>query len=122
MPDLTETELAKKVSKTVSEAESKIIDNTNIYQYGGFRSKEDRAKLKDSLNRSPKNTQADTSKNEDVSENLEAGSALVPTKQPKMSKFWSSLTENNIIISSKHLSSDDSLHIYRVEYLPSGVR
>ena len=101
VPDLTETEIAKKVSKTVSEAESKIIDNTNIYQYGGFRSKEDRAKLKDSLN--AKNTAKieEKSKLEEIQENPEAGFALVPTKQPKMSKFWSSLTQNNPIIHSK---------------------
>lgn len=49
VPDITETEIAKKVSKSVSEAESKIMENTNIYQYGGFKSKTDREKLKEKL-------------------------------------------------------------------------
>ena len=101
VPDLSESELAKKISKTVSEAESKIIDNTNIYQYGGFRSKQDRAKLKDSLTSKTSAKAVDAQPREEVSENAEAGSALVPTKQAKMSKFWSTLTENNPIISSK---------------------
>ena len=49
VPDITETELAKRVSKSVIEAESKILENTNIYQYGGFKSKNDREKLKKNL-------------------------------------------------------------------------
>ncbi len=49
VPDISETEIAKKVSKSVSEAESKIMENTNIYQYGGFKSKTDREKLKEKL-------------------------------------------------------------------------
>lgn len=105
VPDITETELAKKVSKTVSETESKIIDNTNIYQYGGFRSKEDRARLKDALQGGNKAGKTDdhpsTSINSSnqVAEDPNAGSALVPTKQSKMSQFWSRLTENNPVIS-----------------------
>ena len=49
VPNITETEIAKKVSKSVSDAESIIMENTNIYQYGGFKSKTDREKSKDKL-------------------------------------------------------------------------
>lgn len=48
---MTETELAKRVGKTVSEAESKIMEGTNIYQYGGFKPKNEREKLKSALER-----------------------------------------------------------------------
>lgn len=69
VPDITETEIAKKVSKSVSEAESKIMENTNIYQYGGFKSKTDREKLKEKL----METKNETGKAEDstVPENPE---------------------------------------------------
>lgn len=56
VPDITETEIAKKVSKSVSDAESKIMENTNIYQYGGFKSKTDRKKLKEKLMETSKET------------------------------------------------------------------
>ena len=39
----------KKVSKSVSDAESRIMENTNIYQYGGFKSKIERDKVKEKL-------------------------------------------------------------------------
>lgn len=56
IPDISETEMAKKVSKSVSEAESKIMENTNIYQYGGFKSRSDREKLKEKLLESSNDT------------------------------------------------------------------
>lgn len=111
VPDLTETELAKKVSKTVSEAESKILENTNIYQYGGFKSKQEREKLKSTLETTEVNGPISS---ESMEANPEAGNALVPTKQSKLSKILSTLTENNVIIKSKnatieHISQPISL-------------
>jgi hypothetical protein len=44
VPDITESEVVKQVGKTVNEAEEKILENTNIYQYGGFKSRELREK------------------------------------------------------------------------------
>jgi uncharacterized membrane-anchored protein YjiN (DUF445 family) len=44
VPDITESKVAKQVGKTINEAEEKIMENTNIYQYGGFKSKELREK------------------------------------------------------------------------------
>lgn len=49
VPDISETEIAKKVSKTVSDAESTIMNKTNIYQYGGFKPKSEREKMKAAL-------------------------------------------------------------------------
>ncbi len=54
IPDITETEIAKKVSKSVSNAETKIKENTNIYQYGGFKSKSEREKLREKIIESSK--------------------------------------------------------------------
>lgn len=99
VPDLTETELAKKVSKTVSEAESKILENTNIYQYGGFKSKQEREKLKSTLEVPETNNSNNSSETLDA--NPDAGNALVPTKQSKISQILSNLMENNVIIKSK---------------------
>lgn len=102
VPDITETEIAKKVSKTVSDAESKIIENTNIYQYGGFKSKNEREKIKEKVFNSAKDD-SNQSSNE-VSENPDAGAALVETKQSSFSKFWSSLKEKNPLASSNLFS------------------
>lgn len=49
VPDITESKIAKKVSKSVADVESKIMENSNIYQYGGFKSKSDRDSLKKRL-------------------------------------------------------------------------
>lgn len=54
IPDITETEIAKRVSKSVSDAETKIMENTNIYQYGGFKSKSERDKLRERIIESSK--------------------------------------------------------------------
>lgn len=98
VPDISETELGKKVSKTVSEAESKIMENTNFYQYGGFKSRIDREKLKEKLLESPTETvnENDTS----VPENPEAGASLVTTKESTISKFWTRVKESNPLTTS----------------------
>ena len=71
VPDITETELAKKVSKSVSEVESKIMENTNIYQYGGFKSKTDREKLKDKILISKEENSNTNTKTSSIEENAE---------------------------------------------------
>ena len=71
VPDITETELAKKVSKSVSEVESKIMENTNIYQYGGFKSKTDREKLKDKILISKEENSNSNTKTSSIEENTE---------------------------------------------------
>ena len=126
VPDISETEIAKKVSKSVSEAESKIMENTNIYQYGGFKSKTDREKLKEKLINSsnePSNTDHPA-----ISENPEyyffkktfsdryisCGASLVVTKQSPISKFWSSLKEINPLTSSTR-NYFFALLMYRME-------
>lgn len=73
VPDITESEIAKKVSKSVSDAEVKIMDNTNIYQYGGFKSKADRNKLKEKLSKN-----ADTSDSSEKSNTEENEKYLSP--------------------------------------------
>lgn len=98
VPDITETEIAKKVSKTVADAESKIIESTNIYQYGGFKTKLQREKIKEKVFDSAHSSSKPNG--EEISENPDAGAALVETKQSSLSKFWSSLKENNPISSS----------------------
>lgn len=71
VPDITETEIAKKVSKSVSDAESKIMENTNIYQYGGFKSKNDRKKLKERLIIASEKEKTEKLENKSVPENAE---------------------------------------------------
>lgn len=75
------------------------MENTNIYQYGGFKSKPDREKLKDKLMK----TSDESAKSEDntAPENPDAGAALVTAKQSSFSKFWSNLKENNPLTASK---------------------
>lgn len=46
MPDISESAVVKQVGKTMSDAEEKLLENTNVYQYGGFKSKELRDKAK----------------------------------------------------------------------------
>lgn len=71
VPDITETDIAKKVSKSVSDAESKIMENTNIYQYGGFKSKNERKKLKERLTIASEKEKSEKLENSSVPENAE---------------------------------------------------
>lgn len=52
VPNISETELAQKLGKKVSETEESLLESTNVYRYGGYKSKEARErtklKLKDS--------------------------------------------------------------------------
>lgn len=44
VPDISESPVVKQVSKKVSEAEETLLENTNVYQYGGFKTREQREK------------------------------------------------------------------------------
>lgn len=46
VPDIGQSELAQKVGKKVSETEEALLENTNIYQYGGFKDREARERSK----------------------------------------------------------------------------
>lgn len=44
--DIGESELAQKIGKKVSETEETLLENTNVYQYGGFKDREARERSK----------------------------------------------------------------------------
>lgn len=77
----------------MSDAERKIIENTNVYQYGGFKSKSEREVLKEKLE---KRAQTSAGPISDASrENPEAGSALTTTKQSRFTQIFQNFKNNN---------------------------
>ncbi len=46
VPNIGESELAQKIGKKVSETEEILLENTNAYRYGGFKTKEARERSK----------------------------------------------------------------------------
>jgi hypothetical protein len=100
VPDITESELARKVSKTVSEAESKIIESSNVYQYGGFKPKAERAKIQKTMEQ-PSVARDSSGNPVGGSENPNAGTSIVPAKQSHWSKLWCDFKDNNRVLSSR---------------------
>ena len=54
VPNISETELAQKLGKKVSETEESLLESTNVYRYGGYKSKEARERTKLKSNDSQK--------------------------------------------------------------------
>jgi len=89
VPDISESKVVKQVGKTVSEAEQKILDNTDAYQYGGFKSKEQRQR---------KPMQMTEPEVVEHKENPEAGSNVVSHKDSAWSQKWNDWKDNSPLL------------------------
>lgn len=94
VPDISESEVVKKVGKTLDETEAKILEKTNVYQYGGFKTKEQRDKAL--------SNQAATAENEFVKPNPDAGTSIVSQKESSWSKAWTDFVDNNRLLQKIH--------------------
>lgn len=111
VPDISESEMVKQVSKTVSEAEEKLLENTNVYQYGGFKSKELRdktkAKMQGNMAAGPEampqsSTEADPEYETLAliigTESLRSGASMVVHKESQWATKWNNFVSNNQLV------------------------
>lgn len=109
VPDIGESEVVKRVGRSVSEAEEKILQNTNIYQYGGFKSKEQRERSRRAAEGSSEEGVPSPGLGGSVpggsglgeascAANPEAGSSVVAHKESAWSKKWASMVDNSQVL------------------------
>lgn len=95
VPDISESKVVKQVGKTVSKAEEKILEDTNIYQYGGFKTKELRDKTRAKIEAEGDNNPL---QQKPVEADPEAGANLVLHKESKWASKWNNFVENNSLL------------------------
>lgn len=110
VPDVMESEVVKRVSKTAAETEEKLLEDTTIYQYGGFKNKELRERSKwATFNRNKDSNEAsDTTGSipnattdaatSTTTPNPEAGSSMVIHKESRWATTWNNFFENNRLL------------------------
>lgn len=101
VPDISESEVVKRVSKTAAEAEEKILENTNVYQYGGFKTKEQRDK---SLRAREPTPSADpggapsSHTTSTVEADPQAGSSVVVHRESRWASKWNNFVDNSRLL------------------------
>lgn len=100
VPDIAENEVVKRVGKTVSEAEERLLEQTNIYQYGGFKSRELREKSKAKMAQRGEGVPAEAASPDGPAAEAdpEAGSSMVVHKDSRWSTAWGNFKDNNVVL------------------------
>lgn len=104
VPDISESEVVKRVSQTAAEAEEKILENTNVYQYGGFKTKAQRDKSlrakgiaatadPEAVSSPPKASSATT-----VEADPQAGASVVVHKESRWASRWNNFVDNSRLL------------------------
>lgn len=103
VPDLSESEVVKKVSKTAAETEEKILENTNVYQYGGFKTKEQRERslrARESTTAVGPNDVHPSRSTNTVEADPQAGSSVVVHTESKWANKWKDFVDNSRLLKS----------------------
>lgn len=112
LPDVTDSEVAKQVGKTVDIIERAIADKADVFQYGGIRSKEARMTIEKNLLREKQLRTMGQ-----VQENPDAGSSVVHIKKPEGSgysqKLWAWVPFAGMLESLRaRLDKSDNYFVY----------
>ena len=99
VPDVMESKVVKRVSKSAAEAEEKLLENTNVYQYGGFKSKElrERSRLRAVGGAEGKEKNSSTSSGP-TEVNPNAGDSMVVHEESKWASKWNNFVDNNRVL------------------------
>jgi hypothetical protein len=82
VPNIGESEVVQKINKKVSETEEALLENTNAYQYGGYKDKEarERSKLRSKTTEEPV-PEVEAEKDQVVEENPEYPPLITPSNK-----------------------------------------
>jgi import inner membrane translocase subunit TIM44 len=102
VPNVTESELAQRLGKKVTETEESLLEGTNVYRYGGYkdRAARERSKLRQSV--SNEEASAPNEPTASVQEDPEAGESVVLHKTSKLTQMWEDFKENSGVLRKIH--------------------